>query len=364
MRLVATATVIVGTKLGKAIYNENGKILVNKGVLLNERILKRLLQLGITYIYIDDKITDDIEFQEPISDPLKRKALKTIVATFKEIEAEPVSSRAFVLEKSVPQFKVIVQNMISELKNNNELMSILSDVCIHDSYIFTHSLNVSLYALAIGMELKLPQAQLEAIGLGAILHDIGKVTIPKDILMKPDKLTVEEYNVVKTHPSEGFELLRKTHSVPLLVAHCAFQHHERLDGSGYPRGIKANHIHQYAQIVSVADVFDAVTSNRIYRKAMLPHEGLELLYSGVESQFQTKIVMAFKHAVAIYPVGVTVELNDGRKGVVVKQNTSFSERPFVRIIEEYSRSIEPYEINLADELSTIVTGCDTTCKGS
>nr|WP_295971882.1 HD domain-containing phosphohydrolase [uncultured Bacillus sp.] len=361
MRLVATATVAVGTKLGKPIYNEKGKILVNKGVALNERILKRLRQMGITFIYIDDQMVD-IEFREPISDHLKQKALSAIVATFKKIETEPVSSRAFVLEKSVKEFKGIIRNMLSEVKKNRELMSLLSDICIHDSYIFTHSLNVSLYALAIGMEMGLAEPQLEMIGLGALLHDIGKVTVPTEILMKPGHLTDDEFAIIKAHTSNGFELLRKTYTLPLLVAHCAYQHHERLDGSGYPRGIIGKDIHLFAQIIAVADVFDAVTSNRVYRTAMLPHEGLELLYSGMGKQFQEKIVKAFYHSVAIYPVGMTVEINDGRKGVVIRQNVLYSDRPFVQVFEENGSKIKPYEINLAEELAAVVIGCDTTCK--
>lgn len=362
MRLVETLSVEVGTKLGKVIYNEKGKILVNKGVTLDGRMLKRLIQLGITYIYIEDKQTEDIIFKDPISNPLKQKALTTIVDTFKQVQSDPISSRSFVLEKSVKEFKAIIQHIMSELNETPELMSILSDVCVHDTYIFTHSLNVTLYSLAIGIELKLPSSQLEDIGLGAIMHDIGKVAIPKEILLKPERLTNEEFTVIKTHATEGFELLRNTQTVPLLVAHCAFQHHERLDGSGYPRGIKEQDIHDYAKIIAVADVFDAVTSNRVYRPAMLPHEGLEMLYAGVERQFQTKIIKAFHKSVAIYPNGITVELNDGRKGVVVQQNVSLSDRPIVRVLEENGCKISPYEINLEKELSVVVTGCDTTFK--
>lgn len=362
MKLVETLSVEVGTKLGKVIYNEKGKILVNKGVTLDGRMLKRLIQLGITYIYIEDKQTEDIIFKDPISNPLKQKALTTIVDTFKQVQSNPISSRSFVLEKSVKEFKAIIQHIMSELNETPELMSILSDVCVHDTYIFTHSLNVTLYSLAIGIELKLPSSQLEDIGLGAIMHDIGKVAIPKEILLKPERLTNEEFTVIKTHATEGFELLRNTQTVPLLVAHCAFQHHERLDGSGYPRGIKEQDIHDYAKIIAVADVFDAVTSNRVYRPAMLPHEGLEMLYAGVERQFQTKIIKAFHKSVAIYPNGITVELNDGRKGVVVQQNVSLSDRPIVRVFEENGCKISPYEINLEKELSVVVTGCDTTFK--
>jgi HD-GYP domain-containing protein (c-di-GMP phosphodiesterase class II) len=362
MRLVETCSVEIGTKLAKAIYNESGKVLVNKGVRLEGRILNRLIQLGITYIYIDDWQTADIVFQEPLSDPLKREAMTTIVTAFKKIQSEPFSEKTFVLEKSVKQFQRIIRYMISELNEKPELMSILSDVCAHDSYIFTHSLNVTLYSLAVGIELKLPPQKLETIGLGALMHDIGKVAIPRDILLKPGKLTEEEYLIVKQHSIEGFELLRHVPTIPLLVSHCAYQHHERLDGSGYPRGIKGKEIHDYAQIVAVADVFDAVTSNRVYRTARLPHEGLELLYSGAEEKFQMKLVKAFQRSVAIYPIGITVELNDGRKGVVAEQNVGLSDRPVVRILEESGQAVNPYELNLEKELTVIVTGCDTTFK--
>ena len=167
---------------------------------------------------------------------------------------------------------------------------------------------------------------------------------------------------LKRHTTEGFEMLRNSYSVPLLVAHCAFQHHERLDGSGYPRGIQSKDIHDFAKVIAVADVFDAVTSNRVYRSAMLPHEGLEMLYAGVERQYDTNVVKAFHKAVAIYPVGITVELNDGRKGVVVKQNSSLSDRPVLRILEDNGDHVQPYEINLEEELSIVITGCDTTFK--
>jgi hypothetical protein len=112
MRLVETASIEIGTKLGKVIYNEKGKILVNKGVALDGRMLKRLIQLGVTYIYIEDKQTAGIIFKEPISNPLKQAALATITDTFKKIQSEPISSRSFVLEKSVKEFKSVIQSGI------------------------------------------------------------------------------------------------------------------------------------------------------------------------------------------------------------------------------------------------------------
>ncbi len=113
---------------------------------------------------------------------------------------------------------------------------------------------------------------LRLIGIGAMLHDVGKLLIPTEILLKPERLTNEEYEEMKQHARYGFDLLRNLHSVSLLVAHCAFQHHERIDGSGYPRGLVDFEIHPFAKIIGVADVFDAVTSNRVYREKILPSQ--------------------------------------------------------------------------------------------
>ena len=136
-----------------------------------------------------------------------------------------------------------------------------------------------------------------------------------------------------------FNYLKNIHTVSLHVAHCAYQHHERLDGSGYPRGLKDNEIHELGKIIAVADVFDAVTSNRVYRSAMLPHEGLEILYAGAGTKFEIPIVEAFRRAVAIYPNGLSVVLNDGRKGVVSGQNIGIGDRPIIRILEEIDQPL-------------------------
>jgi putative nucleotidyltransferase with HDIG domain len=360
MRLVATEFLRPGMKLNKAILNYKGQVLINEGIPLTDRMIQRLLELGITYIYINDDKTKDIESQNTISDQTQKKAIKTIEKTFKELKMDKNLSNSLVLEKSTKQFTEIIQSIMAELKGNKELLSLLAEVMIHDHYIFSHSFNVTLYSLAIGMELKLKDKQLEALGLGALLHDVGKMMISTDILLKPGRLTGEEYDEIKKHAAYGFELLRNLPNVPLTAAHCAFQHHERLDGSGYPRGITSTDIHIFGKILAVADVFDAVTSNRSYRQAMLPHEGLEILYAGAGQQFEAVIVKAFRKAVAIYPVGLTVTLNNGRTGVVVRQNSGYCDRPVIRILEENNREIDPYEVDLKEKLDMVITKCSIT----
>lgn len=143
-----------------------------------------------------------------------------------------------------------------------------------------------------------------------------------------------------------------------MIAHCAYQHHERLNGSGYPRGLIGNDIHTYGKIIAIADVYDAVTSNRVYRKAMLPHEGLEILYGGAISEFEKRFVEAFKRSVAVYPNGLTIELSDGRTGVVIRQNKHICDRPVVRILKEHNEIVNnPYEVDLSKNIQIMIHSC-------
>jgi putative nucleotidyltransferase with HDIG domain len=364
MRLVETSTKLSGTYLGKAIYNNKGQILLNEGVKLVDHLLRRLIEMNIHYIYIQDRFTDDLIPHQALSMKFRKKAIESIEKHFDEFESNRHFSNVLVLEKTAKSLIQLVREIQNEIKNNHDLLALLSDVYTYDNYIFTHSLNVTMYALAIGMKLSLKDHELESLGLGAILHDVGKMKIPEEILFKPSQLTLEEYNEVKKHAEEGFQLLRSISTVSLVAAHCAYQHHERLDGSGYPRGIKGNEIHHFGKIIAVADVFDAVTSNRVYRQAMLPHEGLEILYAGSGEKFDQKIIEVFRQSVAVYPIGITVALNDGRKGVVSKQNLGLSDRPIVRILEDHGQEVTPFEIDLKTELDVMITDCDTTFKKS
>jgi HD-GYP domain-containing protein (c-di-GMP phosphodiesterase class II) len=360
MRLLSTDSLVPGEKLGKSVQNERGQILLSEGIELSERMIQRLQDLNIPFVYIQDPRTEHIKPGKSISDNLRKEALETIEGTFTDIVNNHSFSSSFVIEKASRRFTELIRHIMNEIRGNQELLTMLADVFTYDNYIFTHSFNVTLYSLAIGMEMKLNQKQMEMLGIGAVLHDVGKMLVPVEILMKPGRLTDDEYEVMKNHAEAGFQLVKNVQTLPLLVAHCAYQHHERMDGSGYPRGLSGDNIHFFGKIIAVADVFDAVTSNRVYRSAMLPHEGLEILYAGSGTQFDKKVVEAFRRAVAIYPNGLGVSLNDGRKGVVSRQNVGFSDRPVIEILEEKGQPItDTYEVDLKTCLHLMITGADT-----
>ncbi|MDX8044733.1 HD-GYP domain-containing protein [Gracilibacillus sp. S3-1-1] len=362
MRVVPVKNIRPGVELAKPVYDEHGRVLVQTNMQLTEVMIKRLKNMNITYAVIREENTDDILIHSPIPDEQRIEAIQQIKHTFQNVKSDYLMNSNHLLEKAAVKLEVLVKELTTELSKNEEVIHYLSDLLIVDDYLFAHSLNVSMYTLALAQELHVNSSDLEQLGLGAVLHDIGKTMIPDEIINKPGKLEKDEWKIVQAHTEYGFEILRHAHNIPLLVAHCAYQHHERMDGSGYPRGIQQNEIHPFAKIIGVADVFDAVTSNRVYRDAMLPHEGLDILYSGAGTQFDKHLVETFKKTVALYPNGLTVKLSDGRVGVVARQNRQLFDRPVVRILQENDRNVNPYDLDMKDVLDVTIVSTDNLHK--
>ncbi|MFD2705443.1 HD-GYP domain-containing protein [Salibacterium lacus] len=348
MRIKRVQSLQPGEKLGQALVDDEGKILLQDGVELTSGLIKRLKDKSFTYIYVEDPLTNDIEVKQPLRDETRLKAVQTMKEEFSWIGREENLAGSFKGKNLSRTFSSIVDMVLSDVKSHDEAIGLLSDVLLYDSYVFTHSLQVTVYTLRLALELGYSEKALREIGLGAILHDVGKMTIPEKVLNKPGKLTDEEFEVVKQHTTDGYYILKDMPNVPLLAAHCALQHHERIDGSGYPHGRHEKDIHDYAKVMAVADVFDAVTSHRVYRKAMLPHEGLEILYQGAGTLFDNEIVAAFQKVIALYPNGVSVNVSNGSKAVVVRQNRNLPWRPVIRIMEQDGEAVfEPYDIDLS-----------------
>ncbi|WP_026673561.1 HD-GYP domain-containing protein [Alkalihalobacterium bogoriense] len=358
MRLVETKSVKVGSRLAKAIYNDHDAILVHEGVELTDRIILRLQELGVSYIYIQDDVTANLVIQQSISEETRRRAIAAIRSEFSKITNEITIKKIFNDNIIAKDFTIIIGKILEDITNNEDALTLLSETIIYDSYIFSHSLNVTVYTLGLASYLNYSKKQLLEIGLGAMLHDVGKMVIPLHILNKPGRLTEDEFSLIKSHTTVGYEIIKKIPNLALVSAHCALQHHERMDGSGYPMGRKGNDIHPYAKIIAVCDVFDAITSNRSYRKAMLPHEGLELLYAGNATLYDREVVKALRNVCAIYPKGLSVRLSDGRIGIVIKQNKEVLSRPVVRIYADGERKVEPYDLDMLLQFNVTIVACE------
>lgn len=360
MRLISISVLKEGMVLGRTIWNEAGHPLLQKGVVISDRIIQRLTQLNVQYLYIEDQISQGIEITETVPLEVRNKAVNHVTESFKTLKGLKTSEASFVLDQHSKVLTSIIDQLLDIIMNSEEMLMVLTDAFLFDEYLYQHSFQVALYSIAIAKELGYSPDDLRLIGVGAILHDVGKIQIPQSILSKPGRLTNEEFEEMKLHTRYGFDMLRNLHSVSLLVAHCAFQHHERLDGSGYPRGLVDYEIHPFAKIIGVADVFDAVTSNRVYRNKMLPTQGISILEAGSGTIYDAKVVNALKRAVVHYPNGMIVSLKDGRRGVVARQNIKDPVRPIIRIFEENEKIISStYELNLLENPKCVIDQIET-----
>ncbi|NOV01300.1 HD-GYP domain-containing protein [Paenibacillus planticolens] len=346
-----------GMRLAKNIYNEDGMVLLAVNVELTQRLIDRLFSFGIDYIYIADSRTDDVIQVDVIQDETRSRAVIEIRDTFKKVMEDSNKRGAVSYYDIGRNFRDVMKMIIDDLSAHQGAMVMLNNMNIKDNYLFQHSVNVSIYAIMLGISFGYSREKLETLGLGALLHDIGKTKIPLGILRKPSQLTADEFAEMKNHTTYGFQILKNEPNIPLLSAHCALQHHERMNGSGYPRGLEAPDINEFARWIGLVDSYDAMTTTRVYRRPLLPHEAMEQLFAGSGTMYDQSQIALFRDKIAIYPLGITVKLNTGEFGIVSKLNMTFPQRPVVRILQDESgRDLkEPYEIDLSTKHSILIS---------
>ena len=355
MLVSSIATLQPGTILAKNIYGSNGNVLLAAGKELSAPMIQRLQSLGVTQVYIQDPRTDDIIVEEAVSEETRNRAVKIVYETFSQMVEARKWMKAVANNRLGRDFRRAFEDILYDLQSKKQVMVNLSNIYTTDNYLYSHSVNVGIYSATLGMTMGLKRDELIDLGIGAMLHDIGKTQIPQEILNKPGKLTDEEYEIMKEHAMIGYQILKEQPDIPLRSAHCALQHHERLDGTGYPRRLKADQIHLFGQIVGIADVYDALTSNRVYRKGYLPHEALEILFASTGG-FDPDLIAKFRDHIALYPIGLMVKLNTGEQAVVVDINTRFPQRPIVRVLYNAAgEDVTPYEVDLSQDLTLVIT---------
>lgn len=246
--------------------------------------------------------------------------------------------------------KILVSELADSVVTNSTALLWLTNLKDRDEYTSQHSLNVCILSLVFGQHLGLNTEELNNIGVGALLHDIGKLRVPLNILNKPASLTDHEFGVMKKHPSHGYELLKNgydLHETSLDIIH---HHHERLDGTGYPDGLKGEQIAHFTKMVAIIDVYDAVTSKRVYHDETTPYDALNKLYNESSNKIDRQLLEKFIKCVGIYPVGSVVELNTGHVGVVVATSDEHHLHPVVMLVLDHHK--KHYEqrkfINLAN----------------
>lgn len=327
----------VGHSLAQPISDGDGRLLLNAGTELTRGITAALERRGHFTVYVEDPNAEGIAPEEGVQQRTRDEAAATVRQLFEGI------NRGDRLPLEV--MGTHVEAILADLGQARSPLLELATLRSVNDYTYIHSANVCAYVLLLGTRLELGADQLRDLGLGALLHDVGKVFC-NDLCSKEGPLTPEEWERVRRHPVDGYTMLRQYPEIPLFAAHIAYQHHERLDGSGYPRGLTSDRILPFAKIVGIADVFDAVTSDRSYARAAPPHQAMSLLLAGAGVKFDAEMVRAFAACLAVYPTGSLVLLSDNSVGVVSAQ-TEDPQRPQVRVLGVGGKRLErPDEVQL------------------
>lgn len=339
MRRVPVEDLQPGMVVARTVMGFTGRALLTENTRLTENYITRLGKIGIGSIYIKDGLGDG-EVPEIVSE-------EVLIAVSNNLNS---SLKTFAASNSinVASFKKSVDLLMNNILNNRSVLIQLENIHSFSDYVFTHSINVAVYSMMTGISLGYGENSLADLGLGALLHDIGMLALDAQIINDPEALSIMERDKIKLHPELGFNLLRQQREISTMSAHVAYQHHERVDGKGYPRGLNGSQILNYAKIVAVTDKFDSVVSDRPHRTGCTITDAMVLIKKLSGTHFDQVFVEAFASNVALYPVGSVLKLNTGHLAVVTSVNRFNSDRPRISVIcNQAGDLIKPaYEIDL------------------
>lgn len=247
------------------------------------------------------------------------------------------------------QAKATVKDCVGSILRNPDALVWMSRMRNEDEYTAEHCLNVCILAIAFGRHLGMSEPELEKLGLCGLLHDVGKMRVPQHILNKADKLTEKEFNIVKAHAIHGRNLLMSSPGIPNATVDVAYSHHERIDGTGYPRRLSASGISDFARIIAIVDAYDAMTADRCYSRALPGTEALKRLFDERGKQFDERLALEFIKCIGLYPPGSIVELINGLIGIVLETNHRYRHLPKVIIVKDLHHHFDKeYVLNLVD----------------
>ena len=327
-----------GMRLAKDVFTDDGRILLLKGFVIKPRYIQRLSAYNVDHVFVEEELV-----------PLKLIDEEVIYEdVFCNIKSVMESAR---LDKplDIETLRETVYELVRQILNDDTVFMVLTGIRDIDNYTFLHSVDVCIYSVIAAKALNMPLDEIRDLALAAILHDIGKCRIPLEILNKPGKLTDEEYFIMKNHSIYGMEITEQTPELSARIPKIICQHHEKWNGSGYPIGLKDFDIDRMARIISIADVYDALTANRVYRKRYMPHEAAEYLMAQTQQFFDPHILQTFISNIAIYPENLIVMLNTGEVARVLSSRRGLpSMRPIVSVITRKNGPpvLDPYVLDL------------------
>ena len=309
------------------VVDSHGRMLIHAGRPFQESHIEALKNFGIGSVYVELPSFTATAPEEPLRPELQAEAGKIVRQFYDDFKGKG--------EMKDSPIRDLASRLVNEVITNRALLVQCVDLRAPDNYLAGHVVRVAMLSILIGLKKEYSPAKLHELAVGALLMDIGEMMVSPDILIKAGKLTPDEMEQVKKHSEYGFEGLRKKlHGLPATSIHVAYQHHESFDGSGYPRGISGTEIHEYARIAGVADMFDALVSDRPFRHYYLPHEAVSILHALSGRLLDPDIVAVLTEQIAIYPQGSLVQVDTGETGEVESVNPQNPARPKIRLLKD------------------------------
>lgn len=301
------------------VYSREGYLLIPKDTILTERFIDKLVEFGAARVNIDSDGIYDGYLQEFDT------AYNTALTNVEDLFLTAKHKRSV----DISDFAEIIKPLLVNLKIGRHLIVYMKFVDCEEDFIFQHSVSVCVLSLLMGKWMGYDEENLKILGLAAILHDIGKIMVPEIILNKPDKLTADEYNIVKNHTRYGYQILKNSEVPDEVIRSAALAHHERVDGKGYPFGLKGTMLNEKVRIISICDMYDAITSERPYKESQNPLKGYKIIsdnsYKGLDP-YLCKVFV--NNGVAAFD-GCNVTLSDGRVGKIIKASSENPAKPWV-----------------------------------
>lgn len=340
----ATRLLKDGMKIDQSIIDGTGRILIARGAFLDDYLIQALRRLGVSGVYIregEEEIDKSLALgkDEAVAPETLQKIEKLNVADRTKVHLDE-SVRARVAEGMSFMFsnvksadlagasKSIADELMTAINDNDALAVDINTLKVSDEYTFKHSVDVATMAMIIAKTTGMTKQQVYDIGVAGILHDIGKSQVPNEILNKPGKLTDEEFAIMKMHPVYGYNILKNNDSLTNEIKLGVLQHHEKINGKGYPVGMEGPDISEFAKIITVVDIYDALVTERPYKKGFSPRDAVEMIMA-MTAELDIDALKGFLGSVILYPVGSTVELSNGECARVVENFKETILRPKV-----------------------------------
>ncbi|SET48265.1 HD-GYP domain-containing protein [[Clostridium] polysaccharolyticum] len=339
---ILTSRAKPGMVIAEDVYTYNNQLIIAKDTMLTNRAITRLKFYSITDIKIHVDVVNmgpietKISFTEEIKQTSEYQEFadkhSETVSTLKDSLFSFVNKATSKLD--LDALSAAIEELISASRNGTHVFHMLQCMRDLDDITYVHSVNVALICYTIGTWLHYNESDLHSLLMCGLLHDIGKLLVPHEIIQKPTALTAAEYKVIKTHSYKGYDIM-KDQPIDMRIKLCALMHHERCDGSGYPNQLKGDEIIEFAKIVAIADTYDAMTSARAYRAPMCPFEVINIFETEGLHKYDPHILLTFLHEMAETYIHSNVILNNGQEGKVVMINSNSLSKPIVSVGNEF-----------------------------